>query len=180
MRNLNQGLIVHCCWLAAILTLAAPTGARALCLYNGKHFTKSVAPEFDGRLYAKTTLTDEFQDAALVVKSTFLSNRNLESHNRNEDSGVVYRVRVDQTFKGSAPRTLLIYSNRDSGSFYLGEGGKSSEYLLFLDPLARGHWANKLVPGAYEVNYSCGQSQEWRKVSPDDKAQLANLAREKH
>ena len=162
----------------SLAILAGSPEARALCIYGGRHFTKSKGDhDFGGRMYAKTTMADEFQDSALVVKGTVLSSRNIGLNPPNENGwGTVYSVRIDRTFKGKAPPIILDYTDRDSGGFYLGEGGDGPEYLLFLNPLEHDYWASKFAPGAYEVNYSCGQSRPWRQVSPLDANKLDALA----
>ena len=156
--------------------VAGTSAGQALCIYNGKHFEKSTAKDFNGRLYAKTTLADEVADSALVIRGTVISSRTLDSHDRDEDTGTVYRVRVDQVFKGKVAKTFSYFSQRDSGGFYLGEGGDSRDYLLFLNPTERSSWAAKLVPDAFVVNYNCGQSRQWRTVSAGDKIALERLA----
>jgi hypothetical protein len=152
--------------------------AKALCIYGGNHFTKSSQPEWQGRLYATTTLADEFTDSALVIRGTVLSSQDVGLSDAR-GRGTVYSVRVDEVFKGHASKSILYYSDRDSGGFYLGEGGESREYLLFLDPIRREYLASKEAPGAYEVNYNCGQSRQWREVSPGDRKRLSDWAVQK-
>jgi len=159
----------------SLMILAYSTSAHALCIYGGSHFTKSKERDFDGRLYATTTLTDEFQDSVLVVKGTVLSNRNI-GHPYDGDWGTVYRVRINRTFKGKAPPIIHDYTNRDSGGFYLGEGGEGREYLLFLTPFKGNSWVKKGALGSYEVNYNCGQSRPWAKVTQKEVKQLNLLA----
>jgi hypothetical protein len=166
--------------LVGVMIWSAPD-AKALCIYGGKHFTKSTQTEGQGRLYATTTLADEFTDSVLVIHGSVLSRQDIGlDHQDTRGWGTVYRVGVDEVFKGHAPnKSILYYSDRDSGGFYLGEGGESREYLLFLDPIRHGHWASKEAPGAYEVNYNCGQSRQWREVSPEDRKRLSDWAIQK-
>jgi hypothetical protein len=153
-----------------VALLASGSGANALCIYSGKHFTK--AKDSDGSLrglYATTTLTDEFQDSTLVVKGTVLSSRNIGL----DANGTIYRIRIEQIFKGRAPAVITDYTDRDSGGFYLEEGGEGPEYLLFLNPISR---TRKPSPGAYEINYSCGQSRPWANAFLKDREKLTGLS----
>jgi len=165
--------------LVGIMICSTPD-AKAVCIYGGKHFAKSSQTEGLGRLYATTSLADEFTDSALVIRGTVLSSQDIGlDHQDTQGWGTVYRVGVDEVFKGHAPKSILYYSDRDSGGFYLGEGGESREYLLFLVPIRRGYWASKEAPGAYELNYNCGLSRQWRDVSPGDRKRLSDWAVQK-
>jgi len=166
------------CWAALTgALLASSSGANALCVYGGKHFTKAKGGDGSVRgLYAKTTLADEFLDSALVVKGTVLSSRNIGLGPSN-DSGTVYRVHIDRTFKGKASAIINDYTDRDSGGFYLGGSSEGPEYLLFLNPLSRNSWARKFAPDAYEVNYNCGQSRAWADVPLKDLDKLTVLSK---
>jgi hypothetical protein len=155
------------------LLLVSASAADAVCIYDGAHF-KSTLRDFQGRLDAITTLADEFRDSDLVIRGVVLSSGN--TGYSDGDWGTAYRVRVEQAFKGQSTKVILYITPRNSGGFYLGEGGDSREYLLFLNPLQKGDWAQKDYPGAYKVNYSCGQSRQWGKVSGADRARLARLA----
>lgn len=157
---------------SAALTAALPaSGANALCIYGGKHFTEAKDGDGSDRgLYATTTLADEFLDSTLVVKGTVLSSRNIGL----DANGTIYRIRIDRTFKGKAPAVITDYTDRDSGGFYLGEGGEGPGYLLFLNPISR---TRKFAPGAYEINYSCGQSRPWANVSLKDREKLTGLSK---
>lgn len=161
----------------SLTVLAYPIGAHALCIYGGKHFEKSGQPDFQGRLYAKTRLQDEFQDAALVVKATVLSSREIplaeEESNSDAQPGVVYQLRISRTFKGRSATELDNFSERDSGGFYLDVG---TQYLLFLDPMRQDDWARRVAPGALRVNYNCGQSRPWKDVGLQARKQLNRLA----
>jgi hypothetical protein len=122
------GKILCCVSLTGGL-LASSSGASALCVYGGKHFTKAKDSDGSDRgLYATTSLADEFQDSVLVVKGTVLSSRNIELDPANESgSGTVFRVRIDQIFKEKALAVITDYTDRDSGGFYLGEDGAGPE-----------------------------------------------------
>ena len=161
----------------SLMIWAYPINAHPLCVYGGKHFEKSAKPDFGGRLYARTTLDDEFQDSALVVKGTVLSNREIpisdNEQNSRAEPGVVYHIRMDRTFKGHTTKELDNFSEHDSGGFYLDVG---AQYLLFLDPMAADDWARRVVPGAVRVNYGCGQSRPWKDVGSQAKRQLNRLA----
>ena len=143
---------------------------RALRLWRQTLYQAKDGDGSDPGLYATTTLADEFHDLALVVKGTVLSSRNIGP----DENGTVYRIRIEQSFKGKAPAVITDYTDRDSGGFYLGEGGEGPEYLLFLNPISR---TRKSAPDAYEVNYSCGQSRPWANVSRKDREKLTGLSK---
>ena len=154
--------------IAAIALLVAwSSNANALCIYRGK-------------LYAKTTLEQEFHDAKVVVRAVVISSKDLYPSDDSGDSdpGVLSRLRVEQSFKGKPPEILVDYTERNSGGFYLNVG---TEYLLFLDPItpdtAREFPAwKKNAPDALMVNYNCGQSRSWAEVSTIDRSRLNKLS----
>ena len=131
---------------------------------------------YKGELYAKTTLQQEFRDAHLIVRGEVVSSEEIHDPNL----GVLYHVRVKQTFKGKPTAVLVDYSERSSGGFYLDVG---TEFLLFLNPIDPGdavidlgnNWARR-APGAMMVNYSCGQSRPWGEVPPKDRNLLNALS----
>ncbi len=141
--------------------------ADALCIYRGK-------------LYAKTTLEQEFRDAKVVVRGVVVSSKDFYPPDDSADSdpGVPYRARVEQTFKGEPPEILVDYTERNSGGFYLDVG---TEYLLFLNPLTPDaarefpSW-KKNAPDALMVDYNCGQSHPWARVSAEDRRRLGELS----
>jgi hypothetical protein len=137
-----------------------PSAAQALCSYGGE-------------LYAKTTLSQEFRDSNLVVRGQVVSEHNWHHPGAFGDWGTLYRVKVLRTLKGSELKEIRYYSERNSGGFYLDRG---KVYLLFLD-VAR-HREAWEPQGAYDVNYSCGQSQEWSRLSANDIAQLTRFSRD--
>jgi len=146
--------------IAAVLLLAT-TPVHALCAYNGI-------------LYYETTLQEEYADAPLVVRAKVTADRNdLETFEKlgKADWHSFYTLKVIQTFKGKAPASLVDVTERNSGGFYL---DVDKEYLLFLTPYPRERGIPK---GAMAVNYNCGQSQEWKKVSAKDRAKLDDLIR---
>jgi hypothetical protein len=156
--------------VTAALVLSAPS-ADALCVYDGRHFEKSAAQEFKGRLYAKTTLEDEFADSSLVVRGTVLSSR--EKSFSESDGGVSYRIKVGQSFKGEPPGEIRDFTERNSGGFYLDVG---TQYLLFLNPITAHGLELESGPGAFMVNYNCGQSRPWANVAPRDRSRLLELS----
>jgi hypothetical protein len=162
--------------IAAVIgvTLCA-SSASALCVYEGNHFEKSTSPDFDGRLYATTTLMDEFADSALVIKGTAISSQHVPPGGEFF-AATVYNIRVDQTFKGTVPKTLHYYTENDSGRFNLDVG---TPFLLFLKPMPADYEDRKIAPGAFLVNYNCGQSRPWSEISAIDRDQLAALSRRK-
>ena len=151
--------------VAAVTLLGSPVRAVAVCMYHDK-------------LYAKTTLAQEFRDSDLVVRGEVISNE--EVH--DPELGVLYHVKVKRTFKGNPTAVLVDYSERDSGAFYLDVG---TEFLLFLNPIDPSdavmylgrNWATR-APGAMMVNYSCGQSQPWSEVPSKDLKLLNALSTE--
>ena len=152
---------------AVALLVAYASNAHALCIYRGK-------------LYAKTTLEQEFHDAKVVVRAVAISSKDLYPSDDSDDSdpSVLYRVRVEQSFKGKPPEILVDYAERNSGGFDLDVG---TEYLLFLNPItpdaAREFPAwKKNAPDALMVNYNCGQSRPWAKVSAEDRGRLSKLS----
>ena len=151
MRGYLYALVAFTGWAS----LAAP--AHALCVY------KNI-------LYYETTLQEEFADAPFVVKAKVLS-----THDDNKiltkdgDWGTYYRLEIEQVFKGNPSHILIDYTERNSGGFYLDVG---KEYLLFLGPAPKGENAPS---GTVMVNYSCGQSREWAKVSQKEQTKLADL-----
>ncbi len=147
--------------LAALFAGFAPE-ARALCIYAGK-------------LYATTTIEQEFHDSALVVRAKVISSNDI---NDDEDPGVMYRIRIDRRFKGKTSTVISDYTHRDSGAFYLDVG---REYLLFFNPISQTTAAEdpvwkKQAPDAMMVNYNCGQSRAWSEVPIQDRKRLSALS----
>lgn len=151
----------------ALALFTACSTARALCIYHGK-------------LYAKTSLEQEFRDATVVVRGVVVSSKNIYPSDDSDDSdpGVLYRVKVEQSFKGKPPAMLTDYTERNSGGFYLDLG---TEYLLFLNPITPKaerefpSW-KKNAPDALTVNYNCGQSRPWGEVSAEDRRRLGKMS----
>jgi hypothetical protein len=139
--------------------------AEALCSYNGV-------------LYAKTTLSQEFRDSKWVVRARLIA---ADDHLSDEDeSWTLYHIQTIQSFKGKAPKRLDVFTYRDSGGFYLDKGMSTDlggEYLLFLDPATR--TMPKAIAGAFQVNYSCGQSKPWSEVTEEQKGLLARVSAQK-
>lgn len=153
-------------WLiAALLSMTAAPAAQALCIYQGE-------------LYARTTLQQEFADAPVVVKARLVS---AASGGPTDDIGpwTVYRLEVFSTFKGDPPREITVFTERNSGGFYMDRGGEGpdvgQDYLLFLQPLDAARAAPAAARGAMVVNYSCGQSGRWQDVDPAARTALRLL-----
>jgi len=148
--------------IAAVAPLLA-TPAHALCIY-------------DGAMYAKTSLAQEFNDAKWVVKAKVEAG---DYHWANYGpSWTIYTVRVLSRFKGPPVATFRLFTYRDSGGFYLDNGTDpdlDSDYLLFLDPATQTlpHGVTNVV----QVNYACGQSKRWSDLTPADRGTIARLAR---
>lgn len=153
----------------ATILLSFRADADALCMYDGKHFIRSKREDGEIGLYATTTLTDEFLDSALVIRGFVISTQD----HSTPDAYSIYRIRVDQVFKGKSLGEVLDFTEHDSAGFYLDTG---KEYLLFLNPMTKDDDARKIAPGAMRVNYSCGQSQPWANLSAKDRIALHSLA----
>ncbi len=106
----------------------------------------------------RATVTAERKDFAAAERS-------------GRDWRSFYALKILQTFKGKAPSALIDATEHNSGGFYLDVG---KEYLLFLTPYPHGPGIPK---GAMMVNYNCGQSREWSKVSVGDRKKLDDLVR---
>lgn len=162
-RWLGTGLV------AAVLALAPISTARALCLYRGQ-------------LYVRTTLAEEFADAALVLRVRVASVRNSWRDSEREtfagDPWTLYGLQVVEVFKGAPPRPLTVFTGRNSGGFYLERQGAEpagEEYLLFLNPTPTDPATPPAARGSMSVNYSCGQSRRWAEVNAVARAELARL-----
>lgn len=134
-------------WLiAATLSLTTASAAQALCSYNGV-------------LYARTTLQQEFADAPVVLRGRLVL---AVSGGPTDDHGpwTVYQLETVSAFKGEPPRRISVATERNSGGFYMDRDGGApdigQDYLLFLQPGDD--------EGSWRVNYSCGQSRPWREV----------------
>jgi hypothetical protein len=165
-------------WCVLAAGLAMTTPVQAVCVYDGKHFQKSDLKEFGGRLSARTSLGDEFADAMIVVRGKIVSAREIpvpraQAKNPDAEDGVLYRIQVEKVFKGAPGQYAQNYTEHDSGAFYLDQG---TSYLLFLNPMAHDDPALHIAPGALRVNYACGQSQSWNRLSAAQQRLLANLA----
>ena len=136
---------------SAALLLGAAAPAHALCSYNGVD-------------NAKTTIREEFHDSKWVVDVLLIA---ADNHWSDEDeSWTLYHVKTLRSFKGKAPPRLDVFTYRDSGGFYLDKGMSNDlegEYLLFLSPATQK--LPRVAHGALEVNYPCGQSGPWAKLS---------------
>lgn len=150
--------------IALIFALPLTYRASGLCIYKGK-------------LYAKTTIRQEFADSRWVVVAKVTAEDN---HWMDEgDSWTIYQLRVVTRFKGNPPVKIQFFTYRNSGGFYLDKGvdpNLGGEYLLFLDPVRSDSQAPMAARGATEVNYNCGQSKEWSKVSEADRNELLRLS----
>jgi hypothetical protein len=144
----------------AALTLACAAPAKASCFYGGK---------FD----ARTSIAQEFRDSRWVVRAKVIAASDHWSDDK--DSWTTYDLAVLDTFKGKLPSRIRFFTTRDSGGFYMDQGLRhdiGGEYLLFL-------WARpnrKDLPpeakGAFFVNYNCGLSGPWAKVTAVDRQRL--------
>ena len=154
--------------IAAVAVFLAAPRAHALCIYNGED-------------NAKTTISQEFKDSKWVVKAKVVA---AKDHFSDEDeSWTLYQLEVQHAFKGQPRHPLRFFTFRDSGGFYMDKAWVhlpaghdiGGEYLLFLNP-----WPTRkdLPPQARDsvfVNYSCGLSGPWAKVSSADRQRLSAL-----
>lgn len=154
-------------WLiAALLSLAPLTAAQALCVYRGD-------------LDARTTLAQEFADARWVVKARVLS----AIDGGGEEDGAywtIYRLEVLMPFKGGLPERFTVFTERNSGGFYMDRDGGGpdvgGDYLLFLNPAALQDGRPVAAREAYSVIYSCGQSRRWAEIGDAEARTLEALA----
>ena len=154
--------------IGLVLVLPLTRGASALCVYNGK-------------MYAKTTMQQEFEDSRWVVQAKVIA---ADTHWSDEgESWTIYHLKVLTRFKGDPPVNIELFTYRDSGGFYLDKGvdpDLGGEYLLFLDPISPASHAPAAAHVATEVNYNCGQSKEWSQVVAADRSELARLSAGDH
>ena len=153
-------------WLiAATLSLTVAPAAQAVCIYRGE-------------LYARTTVQQEFADAPLVVRARLLSAVS-GGPTDDLDPWTVYRLEVFSTFKGDPPREISVFTERNSGGFYMDRGGEGpdigQEYLLFLQPRDSARPTPAAGRGAMVVNYSCGRSGRWQDVDRAARSELRLL-----
>jgi len=148
---------------ALLFAGASVRAAHALCVYQGQ-------------LYAKTTLSEEFADSRWVVHVKVVA---ADDHWSDEDdSWTIYHLELLRAFKGDPPKSIAVFTYRNSGGFYLDKGvthDLGGEYLLFLDPILN-QQRPLAAKGATEVNYSCGQSKVWRKVTLPERRALDRLS----
>jgi hypothetical protein len=139
---------------------------------------------YDGKMYAKTTIRQEFRDSRWVLRVRVLSERNNGSRPA-VDQGLealwsIYRLNVTHRYKGKGPSTMTFFTERNSGAFYFDRPWKGpdigTEYLVFLNP--NEHYAGepREARGTVFVNYSCGQSKPWREVSAGERRLLERLS----
>lgn len=147
--------------LMVAVVVLAPVPANALCFH-------------DGKLYAKTTLAQEFRESRWVVRARVES-----AQGPNE--WTAYRLKLLRSYKGKLPPHFKYFTTRDSGAFYLDRGAVpdiGGEYLLFLtlpDPGGETIGAARHATG---INYSCGQSKPWREVSLSERNNLLRMSAE--
>lgn len=160
---------------AAIIGALVSSPASALCSYNGVDD-------------ARTTIAQEFADARWVVRARVLSAKDGTVERGKPDEGMewtLYRVAVVRTFKGSSPRRIRFFTERNSGGFYMDRAWVplpkghdiGGEYLLFLNPITAYRGRPNAAAGAAFVNYSCGQSRVWSSVPTSSRQLLMRLAR---
>ncbi len=125
---------------------------------------------YKGVLYAKTTVAQEYVDATWVVRARVIS----ADYHWSEDgeSWSSYNLRPLENFKGKLPKQFTVFTERNSGGFYMDAGGASpdlgAEYLLFLQPMPSSKSSPLAARGSLIVNYSCGQSKRWKELVSTD------------
>ena len=154
-------------WLiAAVLSLTPLSAAQALCVYRGA-------------LDARTTLSQEYADADQVVRARVVSALD-GGGEADGEYWTLYQLETLTTFKGRMPDRFSLFTERNSGGFYMDRDGGgadvSGEYLLFLKPSEPGVGRPAAAREAFVVNYSCGQSRRWAEVGTADAMMLEALA----
>lgn len=150
---------------ATIALLFSSVPAQAFCQYQGT-------------LYAKTTLEQEYRDARWVVRARVVREQAYDSEACHDCPGRLYNLEVVHRYKGDIAQKFSFYTQQNSGGFYLDQGADAigSEWLLFLNP---GPWGVNDPPAARSaawINYSCGQSKKWNAVDSRQRAELMRLA----
>lgn len=149
----------------AVALSALGSSAHALCIYKGE-------------LYARPTVSQEFQDSRWVVKAKVLTAT--DHFVEGEEPWTEYQLEVQQAYKGEPPRRLRFFTFRNSGGFYLDraqEHDVGGEYLLFLNPTTNTPQFPLAARGTVSVNYSCGASGLWSSVTAGARANLLRLRR---
>lgn len=149
----------------ALMLSTVGSSAHALCSYNGE-------------LYARTTVSQEFRDSQWVVRARVLSAT--DHFTEGQPPWTEYQLEVQHAYKGGPPRRLRFFTFRDSGGFYLDRGRDhdiGGEYLLFLNPTPDFPEIPAAARGTASVNYSCGVSGPWSSLTAGSRAELAQLSR---
>ncbi len=150
----------------AAMAAAPLSQAGALCSYNGVY-------------NLKTTIRQEYRDSPWVVRARVASV--FEGVSRDNGPWIVYRLKVERIYKGRPPRPLWMFTEVNSGGFYLNEGmgdhRAGSVHLLFLDRIPPSFGLPRAARGSTFVNYSCGQSRPWNEVGPKTRLLLDRLSR---
>jgi hypothetical protein len=155
-------------WVARLLGVTTvvllSSSALAYCSYHGK-------------MYAKTTVAQEFTDSQWVVRVKVIS---ADDHWPDEgDAWTLYQLQVLTAFKGTPPAHIEMFTYRDSGGFYLDKRATNdlgSDFLLFLNHIPDVQNVPAAARYATEVNYPCGQSKEWDSVNRAEQEHLLRLS----
>ena len=156
--------------VAVLLGQGEPSSPQALCIYKGE-------------LYATTTIAQEYADSRWVVRARVTAQTDSWTDagpEYDEAPWTTYRIEVVEVFKGDAPREMTVFTERNSGGFYLEPSGSrfdpDLDYLLFLNPTDVLTSYPPEARGTVQVNYSCGQSRPWHDVPASDRSALLTLA----
>jgi len=158
-----------------LASLAVSSPAAALCSYNG----------LDD---ARTTMAQEFADSRWVVHARVVNAKDGFVERGKPDTGMgytVYTLSVLHSYKGHPSRRIRFFTKRNSGGFYMDRSWVplpkghyiGGEYLLFLNPISSHRGQPSAEVNAVFVNYACGQSREWAKVSAHSRKDLELLSR---
>lgn len=152
------------------MALSAPSPSQALCIYKGE-------------LYATTTIAQEYADSRWVVRARVTAQTDSWADagpEYDEAPWTTYRIEVVEVFKGDAPHEMTVFTERDSGGFYLepprGRFDPNVQYLLFLNPTDVRTDHPPEARGTARVNYNCGHSRPWLDVPLTDLSALLALA----
>ena len=128
------------------------------------------------------TVAREYRDSDLVLRARLVSELRTWDDSPSAayqaqwgPGGVVslYGLRVLEIFKGGPGPRVALFTEHNSGAFYV---DADKDYLLFLRYIRPYPGRPAAARGATYVKYACGQSKPWSQVQTRDLAQLRRLA----